>query len=74
MFYSKGISHLGFFLENNKGDDDNDDTYGDSAVSPSSLHLPSLHHTTQGSTTMNSEEKPWRWGKRKEERNPNGSY
>ena len=30
-----------------------------------------MHYTTQGGNTMNSEEKPWRWGKQKEERNPN---
>jgi len=35
------------------------------------LHPTSLHYTTQGGTTMNSENKLWRWGKRKEERNPN---
>jgi len=35
------------------------------------LHPTSMHNTTQGGTNMNSKEKPWRWGKRKEERNPN---
>jgi len=37
----------------------------------SSLHPTSLHYTTQCGTTMNRENKPWRWGKRKEERNSN---
>ena len=27
MFYSKGMSHLGFALEKNKGDGDDDDNY-----------------------------------------------
>ena len=32
MFYSKGMSHLRFPLENNKGDDDDNDNYDDSAL------------------------------------------
>ena len=32
-------------------------------------NLAALHHTRRA--TMNSEQKPWRWGKRKEERNSN---
>ena len=49
MFYSKGMSHLGFPLANNKGEGDDDDNYGDSTpVSPSSLPPTSLHYTTQG--------------------------
>ena len=34
------------------------------------LRLP-RSYTTDGGTTMNSEEKSWRWGKRKDERSPN---
>jgi len=72
MFYSKGMSHLGVPLANNKGEGDDDDYYGNSTpFPPSSLHPTSMHNTTQGGTNMNSKEKPWRWGKRKEERNPN---
>ena len=37
MFYSKGMSHLVFPLENNKGDGDDDDNYSDST--PFSLLL-----------------------------------
>jgi hypothetical protein len=33
-------------------------------------NLAALQHT-KGGTTMNNEEKPLRWGKWKEERNPN---
>jgi len=72
MFYSKGMSHLGVPLANYKGEGNDDDNYGNSTLfPPSSLHPTSMHYTTQGGTNMNSEEKPWRWGKQKEERNPN---
>ena len=47
MFYSKGMSHLGFPLANNKVEGDDDDNYGDST--PFSFFLASnlaaLHHT-----------------------------
>jgi hypothetical protein len=42
MFYSRGITHLGFPLQNIKGDGDNDNTYSDSPHFPfflaSNLH------------------------------------
>ena len=76
MFYSKSKSLLGFSLANNKGNDVDHDPNNDSppfclAVSVTVILrlLPSC--TTHGGTTMNSEENPWRWRKRKEERNPN---
>ena len=34
MFYSKGMSHLGVPLANNKGEGDDDDNYGDSTPFP----------------------------------------
>ena len=47
MFYSKGMSHLGFPLANNKVEGDDDGNYGDST--PFSFFLASnhaaLHHT-----------------------------
>ena len=34
MFYSKGMSHLGFPLEKIKGHGDDNDNYGDSTLFP----------------------------------------
>ena len=34
MFYSKGMSHLGVPLANNKGEGDDDDNYDDSTPFP----------------------------------------
>ena len=58
MFYSKGMSHLGFSLEHNKGDGDNDDSYGDSAPFPrlastlAAPHHTRRHHHKQRGKTM----------------------
>ena len=68
------MSYLGFSLGKNEGDGEDDDNHGDYTpftLLASSLHPTSLHYTTQGGTTMNSEKKPWRWRKRKEEMSPN---
>ena len=66
------MSHLGFTLANNKGKGNDDNNYDDFTPFPLLPCIqPPLHYTTQGGTTMNSEEKLWRWGKQKEERNPN---
>jgi hypothetical protein len=64
------MSHLGFPLEKIKGDGDhpnNDSPVFLAARVTVTLRLPP-NCSTHGGTTMNSEEKPWRWEKRKEER------
>ena len=61
------MSHLGFPLEKIKGDGDGDHPNNDSPVFLAvrvtvTLRLPP-NCSTHGETTMNSEEKPWRWEK-----------
>jgi len=58
MFYSKGMSHLGFPLANNKVEGDDDDNYGDStpfsflASNHAALHHTRRHHHEQRGKAM----------------------
>jgi len=58
MFYSMGMSHLGFPLANNKVEGDDDDNYGDStpfsflASNHAALHHTRRHHHEQRGKSM----------------------
>jgi len=71
MFYIKSTPHLGFSFENNKGNGDDDDKYGDSALYPLLPYIQPRYTTPHKAATMNNEENHQDGGKRKEKRKPN---